>query len=239
MTCLSFAPQVNVLVQATDIPVSKKELNTLKTLLKMYTDHDHSRSTSKAVHQPLVSEVLERTSTFNSKRTKDVNGKSSLRSEITEESVFRDRPVKDLNFPDRIAKASRSSGVASRGNARSFGPKKLSVTSEFDSDVTIFCSGTTHRFKDLVNESSFCDDIEGYSCGKAKPVDDSCGAQWDIFRRQDVPQLLEYLRRHYDESIHNPMHVRRFHKYLYILVVQVMHNITIFICLSVPGTSNS
>ncbi|KAL8103889.1 lysine-specific demethylase JMJ28-like isoform X3 [Apium graveolens] len=207
---------VNVLVHATDIPVSKKEINTLKTLLKMYTDNDHSisRSTSKAVYRPLVSEVLERTSIFNSRSAKDLTGKSSLRSGITEESVFQDQPVKELNFPDRIAKASASSGVGSRGNARSFRPKKLSGTSEFDSDVTILCCASSHRFKDMVNEYSFCDDIERYSCGKAKPVVDSCGAQWDIFRRQDVPQLLEYLRRHCDESIHNPTHVEVVHPIL-------------------------
>lgn len=204
---------MNILVHATDIPVSKKELHTLKTLLKMYTDQDHSKSTSKDVDQPSVNQVLERISAFNSKRTKDLIGKSSLRSEITEESVFQDRPVKDFSFPDRIAKASTSAGVASRGDARSTRPKKLSDTSEIDSDVTIFCSGTTHRFKDQLNEYSFCDDIEHYSCSKEKAMADSCGAQWDVFRRQDVPQLLEYLRKHCDESIPaycNPMHVRQF-----------------------------
>lgn len=204
---------VNILVHATDIPVSKKELSRLKTLLKKYTDQDHSRSTNKASDQPSVNKV-KRTSAFNSERTKDVTGKSSLRSEITEESVLQDKPVEDLNFPDRNAKASTYSGGSSRGDARSIRPQKMSDTNEqdceLDSDVTIFCSGTTHRFEDLENEYSFRDDIERSSCSKAKPVADSCGAQWDIFRRQDVPQLLEYLRRHCDESIpayYNPMHV--------------------------------
>ena len=206
-------PQVNILVHATDILISKKELNRLKRLLKLYADQDHSRSTSKAADQPSVNKVLERTSAFHSEHIKDVTGKSSLRSEITEESILQDRAVKNLNTPDKIAKASTFSKVSSRGDARSTRPNKKSDPSDkdydLDSDLTIFCSGTTYRIKDLENEC--LDNIEGSSCSKAKPVADSCGAQWDIFRRQDVPQLLEYLRRHCDESIpafYNPMHVR-------------------------------
>lgn len=211
-------PQVNILVHATDTPVSKKELNTLETLLKMYTDQDHSRSTSKADDQPSVNKVSERISALNGERIKDVTGKSSLRSEITEESVLHNKPVEDLNFSDRIAKASTFSGVASRSDGRSLQPKNMSDTNEqdddeFDSEVTIFCSGNIHRFKDMKNEHSFHNDIEHSSCSKAKLVAGSCGAQWDIFRRQDVPQLIEYLRRHCDESTpayHDPMRVRQF-----------------------------
>ncbi|XP_017223213.1 lysine-specific demethylase JMJ28 [Daucus carota subsp. sativus] len=205
---------VNILVHATDILISKKELNRLKRLLKLYADQDHSRSTSKAADQPSVNKVLERTSAFHSEHIKDVTGKSSLRSEITEESILQDRAVKNLNKPDKIAKASTFSKVSSRGDARSTRPNKKSDTSDkdydLDSDLTIFCSGTTYRIKDLENECLAHNNTEGSSCSKAKPVADSCGAQWDIFRRQDVPQLLEYLRRHCDESIpafYNPMHV--------------------------------
>jgi [histone H3]-dimethyl-L-lysine9 demethylase len=39
---------------------------------------------------------------------------------------------------------------------------------------------------------------ESSNCYKKKFTEHS-GAQWDVFRRQDVPKLVEYIKRHYDE----------------------------------------
>lgn len=204
---------VNILVHTKDVPVSQKEINRLKTLLEKYKDQDHSKSTNKVVDQPLTNKT-EGTLASNSECFKDVTGKSSLRGENTEDLVFRDWPVIDLNFPDSNAKASTHSGFSSRGDAGSIQSKNMSKANEqdheFDSETTIYCSGTIHRLEDLEHEKLCRHDTQSSSCRKEEPEADSCGAQWDIFRRQDVPNLLEYLRRHCNDSIpayHSPVHV--------------------------------
>lgn len=53
---------------------------------------------------------------LNSDCIKYVTGKSSVRGENTEDLVFQDRPLIDLNFPDINAKASTRLDVSSRGD---------------------------------------------------------------------------------------------------------------------------
>lgn len=214
-TPLSFLPQVNILVHTTDVPVSQKEIYRLKTLLEEYKDRDHNKSSNKVVDQPLTN-TTKATLALNGECIKDVTGKSSIRGENTEDLVFQDRPVIDLNFPDSNAEASTHSGFSSRADAGTIRSNNMSKANdqdhELDSETTIYCSGTIHRVEDLEHEKLRRHDTQSSSCRKEKQAADSFGAQWDIFRRQDVPNLLEYLRRHCNDSIpayHSPVHVRR------------------------------
>ncbi|WOH09162.1 hypothetical protein DCAR_0728617 [Daucus carota subsp. sativus] len=203
---------VNILAHTRDVPVSQKELNRLKALLEKYKDQDHSKSTNKVVDQPIRNEGEGRLE-FNSECMKDVTRKSSLQDENTKDFVFQDRPEIDLNLPDRSAQASTCL-VVSRGDFKGVQSQNMSKVDEqdqeFDPETTIHCSGTIHRLEDLEDENSCRHDIESSSCKKEKPATNSSGAQWDIFRRQDVPNLLEYLRKHCNDSIpayQSPVHV--------------------------------
>lgn len=200
--CYDSYDVVNILAHATDVPISTKELSTLKTLLKKCKGQDHTKSTENATDQPFINQV-NRKSSSNTEEAEDLTGKSSIRSEVTEDSVLQDVTAEDLNLSDGMAKVSISAGDSHRGDAQSVGDQNMSNANEqdpeFNSEATIVCSGTIHRFEDSEDENSLQDDIESSSCNEEKSVADSCGAQWDIFRRQDVPKLLEYLKRHSSE----------------------------------------
>ena len=61
-------------------------------------------------------------------------------------------------------------------------------------------TGDQKKFRDQTKSSL----VAGNNSSK------SCRAQWDVFRRQDVPRLSEYLRRHSDELVHkhvSPEHI--------------------------------
>ncbi|KAF2305054.1 hypothetical protein GH714_001394 [Hevea brasiliensis] len=50
---------------------------------------------------------------------------------------------------------------------------------------------------------NFCGkNTDGSDHFRKQEVAEYCGAQWDVFRRQDIPKLVEYLRRHSNEFTH-------------------------------------
>lgn len=180
------------MAHTTDAHISSEQLTKIRKLLKRHKAQCQRESSLITADKAMENEV---------------NGRSSLNGENKEDLGFQNVTEDEMRLRKRVARVFSSSATSHERSAMS--PKTSNMSygggcdskTDSDTEATIPCyesvlssdTSDQRRFRDHTRSSNFY---------KKKLVSESSGAQWDVFRRQDVPKLIEYLQRHSSEFSH-------------------------------------
>lgn len=159
--CYHSCDVVNILAHATDTPVSMKQLNRIRKLMKKKHSQNQKEITKSNLDQ-----------------------KSSSQGENKEELQ---RHAENGHFHEIVP---TSSHVAAANREACDRDKEDGSDSDSGSDSD--CNSSSEA------PAAPCV-IENLACSTKENLAKSCGAQWDIFRRQDVLKLMDYIRKHSKE----------------------------------------
>ncbi|KAH7545899.1 hypothetical protein FEM48_Zijuj01G0142600 [Ziziphus jujuba var. spinosa] len=185
---LVFSSQVNILAHTSDVPVSEEQLSKIRKLLKKHNAQNQRESSGITSDEKNVSKV---------------KGKSSLHSGKKEEAGIQDLIGEEMHLRKRVARVSCSSAAILEACSRNLKEDNMLLGGESDSDSEVLLHCGTIRGSESSEDKKNCR-VQNQSSnhyGKELLVE-SRGAQWDVFRRQDVPMLIEYLKRHCNEFAH-------------------------------------
>ncbi|XP_047161602.1 lysine-specific demethylase JMJ25-like isoform X3 [Vigna umbellata] len=181
--CYDSYDMVNVMAHSMDIPLSTDQLSRISKLLKK--------------HKVLCQKVSSKTTTDHAE-DREQNEMQSLVREGT----------------DFLRRVNRTSCISCE--AKTICNQNLDNNISGDKECGSYSeTEKAHRslsFHSIVLSSEMFPDhnprnsVENSDNDKRKKATGNAGAQWDVFRRQDVPKLLEYLKIHSDEFSYTSEH---------------------------------
>ncbi|XP_020221424.1 lysine-specific demethylase JMJ25 isoform X2 [Cajanus cajan] len=180
--CYDSYDMVNIMAHTMDIPLSTDQVTKISKLLKKH----------KALCRRVSSKIT--------------NEHAEDREQNEMHSIIRE----EIDFLKRVSRTSCISTEANTISNRNL-DRNISDDEECYSNSETEKAQSSLTFHRAVLSTEICPDhnprnpLENSNTDKMKFTENS-GAQWDVFRRQDVPKLLEYLKRHSHEFSYTSEH---------------------------------
>nr|POE80422.1 lysine-specific demethylase jmj25 [Quercus suber] len=188
--CYDSYDVVNILAHTTDAPISAEQLTKIRKLLKKHNSQCQ-RESSRTTDQIKANKVNKKLS--NGENIED----SGLQNLIGEEMHLRKRVARVSCF----SPASHEECVRSLKNSKMSQDEGFDSDSDFDTEASLSSNGPVLNSR-TSDKRKFGNHSQNSNSYRKKLFSKSSGAQWDVFRRQDVPKLIEYLQRHSNEFSH-------------------------------------
>lgn len=126
-----------------------------------------------------------------------------MHGERKEEAGIQDLIGEEMHLRKRAARLSCSSASILEACSRDLKENNMLLGGESDSDSEVSLHCDTIRGSESSEEKKiFRFQNQSSNHHGRENLVESCGAQWDVFRRQDVPMLIEYLKRHCNQFAH-------------------------------------